>query len=92
MCNAYIVGHCSQFRESIVLKESRCPIVIHSLEVGTKEVRIAAAWELCRMASSNQWSQIEIYECGGVTALLGYLKARPGADGIQVHLTQNPES
>ena len=72
--------------------ELSSPIVIHSLEVGTKEVRIAAAWELCRMASSNQWSQIEIYECGGVTALLGYLKARPGADGIQVQLTQHPIS
>ena len=67
--------------------ELSSPIVIHSLETGNKEVRIAAAWELCRMASSNQWSQIEIYECGGVTALLAYLKARPRADGVQVTLT-----
>lgn len=64
--------------------ELSSPIVIQSLRLGTKTVKIAAAWELCRMASSNQWSQIEIYECGGVTALLTYLKARPGSDGIQV--------
>ena len=64
--------------------ELSTPIVIQSLQAGAKEVKIAAAWELCRLANSNQWSQVEIYECGGVTALLAYLKARPGLDGIQV--------
>lgn len=67
--------------------ELSSPLVIHSLQTGTKEVKIAAAWELCRMASSNQWSQVEIFECGGITALLTYLKARPGSDGIQASLS-----
>eukprot|EP00210_Caulerpa_lentillifera_P009388 g8950.t1 len=62
------------------------PIVIHSLLHGASNVKVVAAWELCRMASNNQWSQLEIYENGGVTAILTYLRAQPNADGTQACL------
>eukprot|EP00210_Caulerpa_lentillifera_P001852 g1781.t1 len=62
------------------------PIVINSLLHGTANVKVVAAWELCRMASNNQWSQFEIYENGGVTAILTYLRAQPNSDGTQACL------
>jgi len=60
------------------------PIVIYSLLHGNSSVKVGAAWELCRMASNNQWSQLEIYENGGVNAILTYLRAQPNIDGTQV--------
>lgn len=66
--------------------EVSIPLVIESLESNIEEIKVATAWELCHLAYGSFWVQMEIFNSGGLRALLNYLKANPSTEGSQAAL------
>lgn len=62
------------------------PVIIRSLESGTPEAKIVAAWELCHLSSSNFWVQQELLHSDAVQVLLDLLKTGEPVEAMNAAL------